>query len=127
MTSKWVENVSKLIGAHSQKNCGSATGAPVGPAFADRSDAPRTISANPSVSPGLEIGELAVDLDPALPAAELGEAGVVEHHTHADLLVEVRLLDRGRAAHEGEVGAQPVLGGFDHDAQCVQRFEHLDA
>ena len=57
--------------------------------------------------------QLAVDLDPALPAAELGEAGVVEHHPHADLMEEVRLLDRCRTADEREVGAQAVLGCVD--------------
>ncbi len=95
-------------------------------ALADRTDPPRAIAATERLARS-QIGEFAVDLDPALPSPELGETGVVEHHAEADLLVEMGLLDRCRASHEREVGAQPVLGGFHDDAQCVQRFEHLDA
>ena len=126
LTSKWVENVSKFTGAHSQKNWGSATGAPVGPAFTDRTDPPRAITTAQGFT-RCEIGELSVDLDPALPTAELGQSGVVEHHPRPDALMEVRLLDRGGSANEGEIGTQPVLRGLDHDAERVERLQHLDA
>ena len=38
----------------------------------------------------------------------------------------MRLLDRGRSADEGEVGAQAVLGRIDGDTQRVERLEDFD-
>ena len=125
MTSKCVENVSKLSGAHSQKNCGSATGAPVG-ARSPTLRMPQDRSRQPERLAGGEVVEHAVDLDPALPAAELGEAGVVEGDAQADLLEEVRLLDRSRPTDEGQIRTQTLLRGIDDDAERVERFEDLD-
>ena len=124
-TSKCVENVSKLSGAHNQKNCGSATGAPVGA----RSPTPRTPhdrSRRAERLAGCEVVQHAVDLDPTLPPAELGEACVVERDSEPDLLEEVWLLDGGRSTHEGQVRSQPLLGRVDRDPKRVERLEHFD-
>src|SRR6478735_4917962 len=54
-------------------------------ALADRAHTPRAVTRSPRLA-RLEVVHLAVNLDPALPSAEWGEARVVEHHPHAHLL-----------------------------------------
>ena len=72
----------KLTGAHSQKNCGSATGAPLAARLTDRANAPRAIARAPHRL-RRHVVTVAVDLDPPAPGAELREAGVVEDRAHA--------------------------------------------
>ena len=125
LTSKCVDSVGKLTGAHSQKNCGSPpTGAPVG-AGSPTGRTPHDRSREPSTSARRQLDPLAVDLDPAGPRAELGEAGVVEERPCAGALEEVRFLDGRRAAVEREVGAQTLLGRVDEQLQPAQRLDHL--
>ena len=125
LTSKWVENVSKLTGRPQPEELRVGHRGTRRAAFADRAHAPRAVTRSPRLA-RLEVVHLAVDLDPALPSAELGEAGVVEHHPHAHLLEEVRLLDRCRPADEGEVRPKSLLRGVDLEPERMERLEHLD-
>ena len=83
-----------------------------GAALADGSDAPRPVTAAEGL-PGRKVGQFAVDLDPALPAAELfleglGQVPVVQGDERLDpgfgqrvdqavVEIESRLVDRGMA------------------------------
>ena len=100
---------------------GSASGG----ALTHTADAPRPVAAAERFTGG-QVVQHAVDLEPAFPATELGEAGVVERDTKPHLLEEVRFLDGRRAAHECEIGAQALVRGIHGDPQRVERLEYLD-
>ena len=81
LTSKWVDNVAKFTGAHSQKNCGRRPGAPAGPR-SPTGRTPHDRSRDPHVSPApARCARRRARSSP--PSCELGEAGVVEHHADA--------------------------------------------
>ena len=111
--------VGKLTGAHSQKNCGSPTGAPECGGLADRADAPRAVARPPTCRSGSTSMRVAVDLDPAGPRAELGEARVVEEHPVAVALEEVRLLEAGERATNVSSARRPVLGRRRRDTRSA--------
>jgi hypothetical protein len=70
---------------------------------------------------------LAVDLEPARPAARLGKAHRVEEHASLATHVLTRLEEGGNRAFPGDVHRDTPFVWLQHETHALQPFEHLDA
>ena len=94
--------------------------------LAHRADAPGAVAAAfPAV--GRDSNALAVDLEPAGPAAGLGEAHRIKEHPALAAHVLARLEESGNGAFPGDVHGDAPLVGLEHKTHPLQALEHLDA
>src|SRR5690606_30981045 len=100
-------------------------GARAGRPLTDRAHAPGAVAAAER-RPRRELDPLAGDLERALPGAELGEAGVVEDEPALLAAHEARLLDRGRARREAQIGGEAPVVARHLQAQGPHRLLDLD-
>ena len=91
--------------------------------MSDGSDPPGAIS-RAKRCVGFERVPNTLDLDPARPATELGEARVVEDHPLTGVRQKVRLLNRSTPRLEADVG--PHLRCVHDDPMLLHRLEHLN-
>src|SRR6185295_1490795 len=68
----------------------------------------------------------AVDFDPTVPRAELGESGVVEERADTVTPRVVRFLDGGRAGRERQVGAKAAIEGVDRNSNHLHGLDDPD-
>ena len=92
--------------------------------FADGPHAPRSVAGAEHLV-AADRPHDAVDLDPSLPRAPLGHAGVVEHGLRPEHEGEARLLRRCGAHAEHEIGGDTVLGCAHGDPDHLERFDDL--
>ena len=68
----------------------------------------------------------AIDIDPAGPASELRESGVIEDRPLTCLDQKMRLLNRFASRCELEIRTQSMFGAVDQDAMSTEGFDDLD-